>query len=436
MNYSHILTRLINTPMLITAEKLDILTSSVSLKLLAGDSIDRSVSTPENIPPTSDKQIAVIPVYGSLVNKNGAGSSGMTSYQNTKSMAMGAVSAGIKHIVFDVSSPGGEAAGAFPLADFINTLPEKYGVSTYGFTDSQAASGGYIILGATQKVFATDIADVGSIGAVMSLVDVTEMDKEDGIKYTVLRSKDSKAAYNPHEKLSDKVVADFQAKLQIIDTKFNESMVKYRNGELTMETITSLAGKTVTGVEGLSLGLVDSIVTGIEDVFSEIAAGGMPKKMPTDMPVNMPRSNVSNLNNRSTKMSEVTLEKFVALQDELAAVKESSTLEVAKAVKAERNRGTKIMESASTFNVSSETVVKAVSKGWGLDMVADYFSDLAEAKDANSAIQTGAGEVTSADALQKAALAKASVEANTFDQEIGTGLDMLAKSETLFGGLN
>lgn len=427
MNYPHVLTRLINTPMLITAEKLDILTSSVSLKLLANESIDRSQPTPENQPVSTDRRIAVVPVYGSLVNKNGAGSSGMTSYQNTKTRALQAVQEGIKHIVFDVSSPGGEAAGAFPLADFINTLPAKYGVQTYGFTDSQAASGGYIILGAAQKVFATDIADVGSIGAVMSLVDVTEMDKADGIKYTILRSKDEKAAYNPHEVLSDKVVKDLQAKLQIIDDKFNSSMVKYRNGKLTMATITDLAGKTITGTEALSLGLVDSVVTGIEDVFSEILSGATPASK---------ASNV--ITTRSTTMSEVTLEKFVALQDELAAVKESSTLEVAKAVKAERNRCTKIMESASTFNVSSETVVKAVSKGWALDMVADYFSDLAEAKDAQSAVQTGASDLASADALQKAALAKAAAEGavNTFDQDIGAGLEALAKSETLFGGLN
>jgi ClpP class serine protease len=414
--------------MLITAEKLDILTSSVSLKLLAGEGIDRSQPTPENTAVNTDKRIAVIPVYGSLVNKNGAGSSGMTSYQNTKSRTMQAVQEGIKHIVFDVSSPGGEAAGAFPLADFINTLPTKYGVNTYGFTDSQAASGGYIILGAAQKVFATDIADVGSIGAVMSLVDVTEMDKADGIKYTILRSKDAKAAYNPHEVLSEKVVKDLQAKLQIIDDKFNSSIVKYRNGKLSMATITDLAGRTVTGTEALALGLVDSVVTGIEDVFAEIISGTTPV------------SKTSNITtNRSTTMSEVTLEKYVALQDELAAVKESSTLEVAKAVKAERNRCTKIMESASTFNVSTDTIVKAVSKGWGLDMVADYFSDLAEAKDALSAIQTGAGDLASADALQKAAMAKAAAEntgVNTFDQEIAAGIEALNKSETLFGGLN
>lgn len=427
--YPHILTRLINTPLLITSDKLEILTSKVSLQLLAGESIDRSVPTPANEAPTSEAaNIAVIPVYGSLVNKNGAGASGMTSYQNTKAQALSAIQEGAKHLVFDVSSPGGEAAGAFPLADFINTLPEKYGVSTYGFTDSQAASGGYIILGATQKVFATDIADVGSIGAVMSLVDVTEMDKADGIKYTVLRSKSDKAGYNPHEVASDKVIAALQAKLQIIDTKFNESMVKYRNGNLTMETIMSLAGKTVPGTEALALGLVDSIVIGIEDVFSEILS--TPVKGSTTR---------NNFNNRSTTMSEVTLEKYVALQDELAALKESQTLAVASAVKTERNRCTKIMASATTFNVKAETVAKAIDKGWQLDMVAEYFSDLAEAKDAETVVMTGAKDVNSADTITKTALADlASNQAKGEEQFIAGGTlsmgDLIAAMSEIGGG--
>lgn len=392
--YPHILTRLINTPLLITADKLEILTSDVSLKLLSGDGIDRSTPTPDNtVKAAPEATIGIIPVYGSLVNKNGAGSSGMTSYQNTKSNVIEAINSGVKHLVFDVSSPGGEAAGAFPLADFINSLPEKYGVSTYGFTDSQAASGGYIILGATQKVFATDIADVGSIGAVMSLVDVTKMDAADGVKYTILRSKEDKASYNPHEVVSDKVIKDLQGKLQVLDNKFNTSMVKYRNGKLTMETIMNLAGKTVSATEGVTLGLVDNVVVGIEDVFSEILAISKPANKA-----------INDSNNRSTTMSEVTLEAFVALQAENASLKDANKLAIATAVKAETDRCSKILESAKTFGVKADTAIKAVSKGWSLDVVADYFSDVAEKSDEETAITTGASNIDSANAITKSSL--------------------------------
>jgi hypothetical protein len=133
-----------------------------------------------------------------------------------------------------------------------------------------------------------------------------------------------------------------------------------------------------------------------------------------------------------SKMTGITVEKYTELQDELAAVKESQALEVAKAVKAERNRATKIISSAKTFGIKSESVEKAVEKGWPLDMVADYFTDIAAEKDASTAIQTGAGDVGSADAMQVKELADQQKE-TSFGGELEAGLKALGETEQLFG---
>jgi Periplasmic serine proteases (ClpP class) len=430
-NYIHVLDRLVNTPLLITSEKLDVITSAVSLRLLADAKLDSYEVTPQNaVREAPIPQIAVIPVYGSLVNKNGAGASGMTSYQRIKSQINSALSDGIKHIVFDVSSPGGEAAGAFPLSDYIQSLPSK-GVSTYGFTDSQAASGGYIIFASCQHTFATDIADIGSIGAVMTLVDVTEADKQDGIKYTILRSKEDKAGYNPHEKLTDKVTKQLLSKLETLDTKFNNAMVASRKNKLTMQTITDLGGQTVDATAGLSLGLVDNIVVGIEDVFTFALSTtqSYSEVLPTD---------VSTKPNKEVKqMSEANLaEKLVALQTEVESLRASQTLEVAKAKQEERNRCVGVITSGATFNVSSEMVTKAITKGWSLDMVADMFTELAEKADTDTAVKAGAAPVASADAAIAAELAAQQAKAAlSFDEQVALGMKQLADEPTAFAGV-
>lgn len=434
-NYIHVLDRLVNTPLLITSEKLDVITSAVSLRLLADARLDSYELTPQNaVREAPVPAIAVIPVYGSLVNKNGAGASGMTSYQRIKSQINSAMSDGIKHIVFDVSSPGGEAAGAFPLADYISSLPSK-GISTYGFTDSQAASGGYIIFAACQYTFATDIADIGSIGAVMSLVDVTEADKQDGIKYTILRSKEAKAAYNPHEKLTDKVTKQLVAKLETLDTKFNNTMVSFRNGKLTMETITDLAGQTVDATTGLSLGLVDNIVTGIEDVF-DFALSSKPVTV-TNSEV-LPTDVSKTKTNEVTKMSDANIaEKLIALQSEVESLKASQTLEVAKAKQEERNRCVGVITSGATFNVSSEMVTKAITKGWSLDMVADMFTELAEKADVTTAVTVAASPVSSADSIAISDLQKLASSSNEAEKVIAGGalsVDDVVKAMAAFGG--
>lgn len=430
-NYIHVLDRLVNTPLLITSEKLDIITSAVSLRLLADARLDSYEVTPQTtVREAPVPQIAVIPVYGSLVNKNGAGASGMTSYQRIKSQINSAMSDGIKHIVFDVSSPGGEAAGAFPLSDYIQSLPSK-GISTYGFTDSQAASGGYIILASCQHIFATDIADIGSIGAVMTLVDVTEADKQDGIKYTILRSKEDKAGYNPHEKLTDKVTKQLLSKLEILDAKFNNAMVAARNGKLSLETITDLAGQTVDATAGLPLGLVDHIVTGIEDVFTFALQSTQfhSEVLPTD---------VSAKPNKEVKqMSDANLaEKLVALQTEVESLRASQTLEIAKAKQEERNRCVGVITSGATFNVSADMVTKAITKGWSLDMVADMFTELAEKADNETAIKTGAAPVASADATIAAELAAQQAKgALSFDEQVALGMKQLADEPAAFAGV-
>jgi ClpP class serine protease len=434
-NYIHVLDRLVNTPLLITSDKLDVITSAVSLRLLSDARLDSYEATPQNaVRDTPAPQIAVIPVYGSLVNKNGAGASGMTSYQRIKSQINSSMAEGIKHIVFDVSSPGGEAAGAFPLSDYIASLPSK-GISTYGFTDSQAASGGYIIFAACQHTFATDIADIGSIGAVMTLVDVTEADKQDGIKYTILRSKEAKAGYNPHEALTDKVTKQLISKLDTLDTKFNNAMVTARNGKLSMETITNLAGQTVDATAGLPLGLVDNIVTGIEDVFS-FALSNKPITVPNS---GVLPTDISTKNNGVTKMSDANIaEKLVALQSEVESLKASQTLEVAKAKQEERNRCVGVITSGATFGVSPEMVTKAITKGWSLDMVADMFTELAEKEDTATAIKAGAAPVTSADASMLVELQKLASASSEPEKVIAGGqlsVDDVVKAMAEMGGL-
>ena len=56
--YNRILTRLLNTPLAISQEKLDVITSSVTLRLLAGENIPSLSADLSTIPglPSSEEQ--------------------------------------------------------------------------------------------------------------------------------------------------------------------------------------------------------------------------------------------------------------------------------------------------------------------------------------------------------------------------------------------
>lgn len=421
MSYPLLLQRCINTPLLMEEAKLQILTSEVFLKLLANEPIDRSNSTPKNKDVTVKERISVIPVYGSLVNKNGAGASAVTSYQGIRTSIMKVLDAGATTIGFDFSTSGGEASGNFPLADFIYSLPGKYGVRTFGFTDSIAASGGYSLLAATQQVFATDMATVGSIGAVATLADTTKMDEKMGVAYEILRSRDSKQIYNPHEGISAKARATTLTQIKAWDDKFFTSLLKYRP-QLTTETLSKLDGGTVTAIEGLSIGLVDTIVSSIDEVFPLVMEN-------SKTVLNTKKGNIT------MATQEETLTKLVEAQDELASLKASMDIKLKSATKAEQERCLKILEAKDTFGLSNEVAVNAISKGFSLDIVTSMFTEIKASLDASSAVETVGANAGSQTPTSHANLQKQITEKG-FEAEVSAGLDALKSSPSLFGGMN
>ena len=104
-SYSHLIPRIINTPLAITAEKLSILTEEVAIKLLLSEAIDRSVPSTNGFSSEEKELIPIIHVKGSTVAKSGAGSSGIVSYECIQQSIKAQVESGItSNILFEVGS--------------------------------------------------------------------------------------------------------------------------------------------------------------------------------------------------------------------------------------------------------------------------------------------------------------------------------------------
>lgn len=372
-SHNLILTRLINTPLAISQDKLDIITSQVSLKLLAGEKLAAGVATPTDKSVKATGKTAVINVFDSLVAKGGAGESGFTSYEGIKGSVLEAIDNGASKIGFYIDSPGGEVTGLFALTNFISSLPSAYGVETFAFTDGSMTSAAYAIGSATQQVFATESSTVGSIGVIMSLVDVTKADEQKGYNYTILRSKEDKALYNPHEQLSTAVIDKYTTMLMELDSMFNAEVVKNRPN-LTLESINSMKADSFLGNKALELGLIDGIATSMDEVLN---------------------LNVS-LTQRGDVMTLEELKAQLSAKDtELATLQASVTNAVNEAIKGERARCLDILAAGQTLKVSAEQVTKRISAGTAKDDAVDIFTAIAEAVGTATAIDTATGTTAS-----------------------------------------
>lgn len=374
-DYHRILSRLYNVPLAISQDKLDILSSQVTIKLLAGQTLSREVATPtvKATPDTEDK-VAIIKVFDSLVSKGGAGESGFTSYESITRDIKSAIAAGVNKIGFYIDSPGGEAFGVFPLADFISNLPSVYGIETFAFTDGGMNSAAYAIGSAAQKLYAVESSTIGSIGTIMALIDVTKADEKAGYNYTILRSKEGKAIYNPHESINQEVIDKYTGMLEELDTIFNNNVSKYRP-KLSVQDIIAMNGESFLATKALELNLIDSIVASFDEVLKT--------EVKSSSSLNKPRGNIMTLEEIKAQLA--------AKEQELATLQAQVTGTVAKAITDERARCVDILTAGNILKMSADQISKRISSGTSKEDSLDIFTAIAEAVGSASAIDTSTG---------------------------------------------
>lgn len=377
-DYHRLLSRLYNVPLAISQDKLEVISSEVTLKLLAGQALARGIAEPTSKEVSSSDKIAVIKVFDSLVSKGGAGESGFTSYEGITRQIKSAISEGVSKIGFYIDSPGGEAFGVFPLSNLIASLPTTYGIETFSFTDGAMHSAAYAIGSATQRIYATASSSVGSIGTLITLVDATKATEKAGYSYTILRSKPEKALGSPVEGYSEAAIAKYQAMLEEMDTLFNEAVSSQR-ALLSIENIIDMKGASFMSNKGLELNLIDSIVASFDEVLS----------------IESKSSSLNQPKRGKTMTLEELKAQLSAKEQELATMQTQVTGLVAKAIADERVRCTDILSAANTLKISQEQAIKRINAGTSKEDSLEIFTAIAEAVGKATAIETTSSAITS-----------------------------------------
>lgn len=160
----------------------------------------------------------------------------------------------IDAVLFEINSPGGTPVAAEMMAADIDALT----LPTYALVGDVAASGGYLVAAATDKIVASPMSDVGSIGVTMSYLEESEKLAEEGITYVELNSGTFKDIGSPYKPLTDEERTLLETQLTEIHEYFVSLISQYR--ELDTEKVKTLAdGSTLTGTGARDAGLVDEL---------------------------------------------------------------------------------------------------------------------------------------------------------------------------------
>lgn len=216
---------------------------------------------------------AVVKVHGSLVAKyawwHDFFLGHVTSYEALGDALEIAVKAeGVNRILLDIGSGGGMVMGLDNLSQRIKWA-RNY-VQVHAHTDSAAFSAAYWVASAAQKVTASPMSEVGSIGTLLITYEMTKAAEQDGIKYHVFRAGEFKALGNPYEELSEKAAQVIQNRLEETNQFFLKHVSTQRN--LLMSDRQRWAeGKTFFAEEAKVVGLIDGVLT-LDDVIGSGAS--------------------------------------------------------------------------------------------------------------------------------------------------------------------
>ena len=175
---------------------------------------------------------------------------------------------GIKDIILRLNTPGGGVSASQEIYSRIITEKKKSNINFIASMGSVAASGGYYIAIAADKIFANPGSITGSIGVIMEYPIIDELMKKVGIEYNTIKSSTFKDSGSPFRDMTEPERLYFQNLIDDLYNQFIESVGKERDMEINK--VKEIAnGKVYSGRQAYELGLIDSLGS-LNDVLDYI----------------------------------------------------------------------------------------------------------------------------------------------------------------------
>ena len=174
----------------------------------------------------------------------------------------------VRAVVLRINSPGGVVAPTQEIFAAVQRL-RAAGKPVMSSLGSVAASGGYYVATATERIYANPGTLTGSIGVVMQMANVEGLLKKVGVDYVVVKSGRFKDVGNMSRAMTPEERQILQTLLDDVYEQFVGAVASGR--KLDRDTVLRFAdGRIYSGQQALGLKMVDQL-GGLEDAI--LAAG-------------------------------------------------------------------------------------------------------------------------------------------------------------------
>jgi len=182
----------------------------------------------------------------------------------------------IRAIVVRIQSPGGVVAPTQEIYEAIRRVRAK-GKPVVASMGAVAASGGYYLAAAADRIVANPGTLTGSIGVIMQLAEIEGLLRKVGVRYEVVKAGRYKDVGNVSRPMTDEERAILQALLDDMYDQFVTAVAQGR-GLARAQVLAVADGRVYSGRRAKELGLVDALGGLDEAVRSAGILAGIPGK--------------------------------------------------------------------------------------------------------------------------------------------------------------
>ena len=266
-SYSHVISKLFNSPLLITPARHAAICQLVESRMEnpAAMPMDERDTEMEDEEIQQVGKTAVIPVHGTIVphasdlamSECGCPLDGLNAM-----IDMAENDASISRVVYDFQTPGGTATGVPETGRKILYSRKE----TIAFTDSECCSGGLWLAAQCQRFYATPSSCIGSCGVYCMTLDLTKAMKKEGVKMNAIFAGKYKLLGASFKPLEDDERAILQAGVDRIYAQFKDAMGSHR----TVSDENFGNGLCFDGEQAAELGFTDGCVDGLDEILEEM----------------------------------------------------------------------------------------------------------------------------------------------------------------------
>lgn len=165
----------------------------------------------------------------------------------------------VKALILRINTPGGTVTSSDIIYHEIKTFKERKKIKVYAMVMDLAASGGYYVAQAADRIIVHPTSLTGSIGVIALKMNLSGLMDKVGVDFEVVKSGDHKDFLSPFRALTEDERLIFQKTIDTLHQRF-VSTIEDNRKQLNRAEIKKLAdGRIYTSQQALDAKLIDEI---------------------------------------------------------------------------------------------------------------------------------------------------------------------------------